>query len=494
MYDLTIIGGGINGCAIAREASLNGWSVLLVEKDDLAAHTSSASTKLIHGGLRYLEQYAFRLVREALVERERLMAAAPHLIAPIAFVLPHDHAVRPWWIVRAGLWLYDALGLGSSLPRSRGLKRGDEAYRAPLVRAGRGFVYWDAQVDDARLTIANAIDAAARGADIRSRTAFESARRSGDRWRVTLAGGETVESRALAVAGGAWTVEALARAGVAPRGRLRLVKGSHIVVPRLYDGEHAYILQQPDRRIVFAIPWQGATMIGTTDIPVERADEAVISREETDYLCEAANRYFRRAIGAADVVGTWSGVRALYDDGASAASDVTRDYVLELDDAGAPVLSVFGGKITTARALAEDAVARLGKATGLPARPVTRARVFPGGAIDGREALARRIAARWPFLPAATAERFARTYGARAFDLLDGVEDEAAMGAALGGGLTALEVRFVRDTEWARTPADVARRIGMALPPGSEAQVAEVLASEQGASTGSARTEAVDRA
>lgn len=474
--DLIVVGGGINGCAIAREAALNGWSVLLVEKDDLAAHTSSASTKLIHGGLRYLEQYDFRLVREALVERERLLAAAPHLIAPIAFVLPHDHAVRPWWIVRAGLWLYDLLGWGSTLPGSRGLRRADAGYRAPLARAGLGFVYWDAQVDDARLTIANAVDAAAHGAVIRTRTGFEKAERSEGGWRVTLSDASVMGARAMVVAAGGWTVEALRRAGISARGSLRLVKGSHIVVPRLYDGDHAYILQQPDRRIVFAIPWQGATMIGTTDVPVERPEDAVIAPDEIAYLCEAANRYFTSQIAADDVTGTWSGVRALYDDGAGAASEVTRDYVLEIDDAGAPVLSVFGGKITTARALAEDAIERLGKAMGRPTHHVTRARPLPGGAIDTRDALTGRIAARWPFVSADVAARYARTYGARAFDLLG---DAETLGEDLGGGLFEREVAFVRDTEWAQTPADVARRIGMALPSHSEERIEAILARDE---------------
>lgn len=374
-YDLLIAGGGINGCAIAREAALLGLKVLLVERDDLASHTSSASSKLIHGGLRYLETYEIRLVREALLERERMLAAAPHLIRPLEFVLPHTNAVRPWWMVRAGLYLYDALGLGSSLPRSRGLRR-DDPRLAPIAQDAGGFAYWDAQVDDAALVRANAADAAANGATIATGVAIVSAQRGTD-WRATLSDGRTVQARGLVNAAGPWVLDLLGKLDVATASGLRLVKGSHIVVPRLWDGDHAYILQQPDRRIVFATPWRGQTMIGTTDVPVERPEDAGIDPAEIDYLCAAANRHFRRQIAPADVTATWSGIRALYDDGAGEARTVTRDYVLELDTARAPVLSVFGGKITTARALAEHAMRKLADPLGFPARPVTRDRRLP---------------------------------------------------------------------------------------------------------------------
>jgi glycerol-3-phosphate dehydrogenase len=375
-YDLLIAGGGINGCAIAREASLLGLKVLLVERDDLASHTSSASSKLIHGGLRYLETYQFRLVREALLERELLLAAAPHLIHPLEFVLPHTHAVRPWWMVRAGLYLYDLLAWGSSLPRSHALRR-DDARLAPIAQDAGGFAYWDAQVDDAALVRANAADAIAQGAQIETGVAAADAERTASGWSITLSDGRVVQARALVNAAGPWVRELLDQLGVATTSRLRLVKGSHIVVPALWDGPHAYILQQPDRRIVFATPWQGGTMIGTTDVPVDRPEDAGIDADEIDYLCAAANRHFKRQITPADITGTWSGIRALHDDGASQAQAVTRDYVLELDTAAAPILSVFGGKITTARALAEHAMAKLAPALGITARPVTRDRRLP---------------------------------------------------------------------------------------------------------------------
>ncbi|WP_315764084.1 glycerol-3-phosphate dehydrogenase [Sphingomonas sp. Y38-1Y] len=475
-HDLLIIGGGINGCAIAREAALLGLKTLLVERDDLASHTSSASTKLIHGGLRYLEQYEFRLVREALAERERMLAAAPHLVHPLTFVLPHDHAVRPWWMVRAGLWLYDALSGRSSLPRSRGLKRSDAGYQAPLQRPGPGFVYSDAFVDDARLTVLNARDAADHGAEIATRTGFERAERRGDGWMATLSDGRTVAARAIVVAAGAWTPEAMARMGTPPRGHLRLVRGSHIVVPSLFEGEHAYILQQPDRRIVFAIPYPGGTMVGTTDVPVDDPADAMISAEETQYLCDAANRYFRRQVSPADVVSDWSGIRALYDDGAGAAAEVTRDYVLELHEDGAPVLAVFGGKITTARALAEDAMARLGPALGIDAHPVTRARVLPGGMIADIGTLERQVAERWPFLDPHQIDRMAHAYGSRLVELLEGVEAADHLGETLPGGMTEREARFLHDTEWARTPEDVLDRrtkLGLTIDPVDRAAFAD---------------------
>ena len=480
-YDLLIIGGGINGCAIAREASLHGLKVLLVEKDDLASHTSSASTKLIHGGLRYLETYEFRLVREALHERERLLSAAPHLIRPMTFVLPHAHSVRPWWMVRAGLYLYDALAGKSSLPRSRGLHARDRAFTDPLKGDHKGFVYSDAWVDDARLTLANAVDAAMHDAEIATRTELLSAKRAGEVWKAELSDGRTVEARMLVNAAGPWVAKLLDRLHVTTRSGVRLVKGSHIVVPRLFEGEHAYILQQPDRRIVFAIPYEGGfTEIGTTDIPVERPEDAVCSDEEVRYLCEAVNRYFTRQVTPADVVATWSGVRPLHDDGEARAQNVTRDYVLEVDSDGPPLLSVFGGKITTARALAEEALGKIGPLLGFEARHKTRARVFPGGAIAGFEDCAAKVRKRWPFLGEYRARRMAHAYGRCLEDMLRGVTDEAGMGSDLGGGLTEIEVRWMRDHEWARTAEDVLWRrskIGLHATPGLAERVEKVLTS-----------------
>jgi len=448
IHDLLIVGGGINGCAIAREAALNGLSVLLVEKDDLAAHTSSASTKLIHGGLRYLEYYEFKLVRKALQERERLLRAAPHLIYPMAFVLPHENAVRPWWLVRLGLLLYDTIGGRITLPRSRALKGTDTAYLTPLQRPGKGFVYSDAWVDDARLVILNALDAAKHGASIRTRTALTSARRDDDVWRAELSTGETVTARTLVNAAGPWVSQALALTGINARSGVRLIKGSHIVVPKLFDGHFAYILQQPDKRIVFAIAYESDfTLIGTTDVAVDRPEDAVISADEIAYLCAAANHYFVKQITSADVVRTYSGVRPLYDDGANEAKAVTRDYVLELDTNGPPLLSVFGGKITTARHLAEEALGKLGHAS-----TATRTAPFPGGDMDSFDAFVEQARKSYPFLSDERLVRLARAYGSMLIEMIGSAQD---MGEELGGDLTAREVDWMVSREWARTVDDV---------------------------------------
>jgi len=473
-YDLLIVGGGINGCAIAREASLLGLKVLLVERDDLASHTSSASTKLIHGGLRYLEYYDFRLVAEALRERERLVHLAPHIIRPLRFVLPQENSVRPWWMVRIGLYLYDFLGGKMSLPRSRGLRAGDTTYTAPLKGGSRGFVYSDAQVDDSRLTLLNAIDARDNGAQIRTRVALVNARREGGLWHATLSDGSAVAARGLVNAAGPWVHLLLDRLGLDGAANVRLVKGSHILVPKLYEGDHAYILQLPDRRIIFAIPWQGGTEIGTTDIPVDRPEDAVITDEEIAYLCEGANHHFIRQITPADVTYEWSGVRPLYDDGASEAKAVTRDYVLELDTDGPPLLSVFGGKITTGRHLAEDAMARIGPALGSDARPVTRTRPFPGGAIGDFDDWLAKVRATWPFLGEERSARMAHAYGTMLAEMLDGVTDAAGMGADLGGGLTGIEARWMRDREWAVTAEDALMRrskIGLHIDAAARARI-----------------------
>ena len=470
-HDILIIGGGINGAAIAREAALNGLSVLLVERDDLASHTSSASTKLIHGGLRYLEYYEFSLVREALKERERLLHAAPHLIYPMTFVLPHENAVRPWWLVRLGLLLYDTIGGRISLPRSRGLKRSDTLYQAPLKRPGAGFVYSDAWVDDARLVVLNAIDAARHGAEIATSTALLSARRDADVWRAKLSDGREVTAAKLVNAAGPWVADTLALTGANARSGVRLVKGSHIVVPALFDGAHAYMLQQPDKRIVFAIAYEGdKTLIGTTDVPVELPEDAKISADEIEYLCAAANHYFTKQIEPADVVATYCGVRPLYDDGASEAKAVTRDYVLELDENGPPLLSVFGGKITTARHLAEEALGKLGHVS-----TATRQARFPGAPADFAVFLAD-VRRRWLWLGEARSLRMARAYGLMLTDLI-GDED---MGENFGGGLTAREVDWLCDHEWAQTADDVLYRrtkMGLHMTVEQRAVVAEYVSS-----------------
>jgi glycerol-3-phosphate dehydrogenase len=392
VYDLLIVGGGINGVGIARDAAGRGLSVLLCEQDDLAGHTSSASTKLIHGGLRYLEYYEFNLVRKALQEREVLLRAAPHIIWPLRFVMPHNRSLRPAWLIRAGLFLYDHLGKRELLPASTSVNlRSHPAGKALQLDLKKGFIYSDAWVDDARLVVLNAMDASERGAAVFTRTRCVSARRAASHWEATLQGSsggavQNVKARALVNAAGPWAVNLLRDSlAIAPKRNLRMAKGSHIVVRKLFDHDDAYILQNPDKRIIFAIPFErDFTLIGTTDVEYEGDPaRAAISQEETAYLCEMANRYFVRKISPADVAWTYSGVRPLLEDESADLSAVTRDYVLEYDAATerAPLLSVFGGKITTYRRLAEEAMDLLAPGLG-GVRPAWTAGVsLPGGDI-----------------------------------------------------------------------------------------------------------------
>lgn len=476
-FDLLVIGGGINGSAVARDASIRGAKVLLVEKDDLAQHTSSASSKLIHGGLRYLEYYEFRLVREALKEREILLGTAPHIVRPLSFVLPHGGGKRPWWMVRAGLALYGLLAWGSSLPRARGIARNDGERRAPVKpEAGRRMaLYWDAWVDDARLVVLNALDAAEHGAVIATRTEFLSARRDGDHWAASLSGGRQIEAKAIANAAGPWVAETLGKRLLEDsKARVRLIKGSHIVVRSLWQGDHAYILQQPDGRVVFAIPYEREfTLIGTTDIPVAGPEEAAISAEEAQYLCDAANLYFTKAISPDQIVWSYSGIRSLFDNGAADAKAVTRDYHLELDDdSGAKLLSVFGGKITTARALAAEAVDML----GIEGRKSTGWSALPGG--DIYDDFNRWLDALSAWLPAALLRRLSFAYGTRLRVLLDGAAGLKDLGRHFGAGLYEAEIRYLTEHEFARTADDILWRrtkLGLHMNEAEREEVARFL-------------------
>jgi glycerol-3-phosphate dehydrogenase len=471
--DLLIAGGGINGAGIARDAAGRGLRVMLVEQGDLAEATSSSSTKLIHGGLRYLEYYDFRLVREALQERERLIRLAPHITWPLRFVLPHENAVRPAWLVRAGLFLYDHIGGRRTLPGSRSVRFGAGEVLGSALKPGiaKGFVYSDAWVEDSRLVVLNALDAKERGADIRTRTRLIAARRDGAVWRAECEDRRdgrrfSVSARALVNAAGPWVGKILRQALRMENGKdVRMVKGSHIVVPRLYDGAHAYILQNPDRRIVFAIPYEQVfTLIGTTDVAVDRLDgKPRISDEETAYLCASVNQYFTKQVTAADVVWSYSGVRPLYDDAAKTASAVTRDYVLDIDrpDGAAPVLSVFGGKITTYRRLAEHALQKLvpdmAGAEVAWRKAWTGTAPLPGGDIPGADfaVLLRELRETAPFLPEAMALRLARAYGTRVWRLLAGAQSLRDLGEDFGAGLTRAEIDYLIAHEWAETAEDI---------------------------------------
>lgn len=504
--DLLVVGGGINGVGIARDAVGRGLSVLLVERDDLAAHTSSASTKLIHGGLRYLEYYEFRLVREALQERERLIRIAPHISWPLRFVLPQPKGGRPGWMIRIGLWLYDHLGGRQSLPGSQGVDLREPRWGAGLKPGlTRGFAYSDAWVDDARMVVLNAIDAAERGATILTGTAMTAARVEGDCWQVALAPNPDrpgagiaapleVRARALVNAAGPWAGHLLdGVAGVTREGGITLVKGSHLIVPRLYPGDHAFILQQEDGRIVFTIPYEhDYTLIGTTDVLVglDERDRPQIGTAEIDYLCAAVNRYFAREIGPADVVRTYSGVRPLYDDGSADAKAITRDYVLQLGRQASPqVLSVLGGKLTTYRRLAEHALEQLGP--WLPGQAGGQAgsqgwtdrAPLPGGDLPagGFRAFLAQCRLRWPFLPVAVAERLAHAYGTRIERIIGEASDWAGLGRDFGAGLTEAEVRYLVAHEWARTSEDILWRrtkLGLGADPALAQQLTEWLAAQ----------------
>ncbi len=492
-FDLAIVGGGINGTGIARDAAGRGLRVLLLEQHDLASGTSSASTKLIHGGLRYLEHGWFRLVREALVEREIMLRMAPHLIRPMRFVLPSEPGMRPAWLLRLGLFIYDHIGGRRILPPTVTLDLADHRLGAPLKPSyRRGFEYSDCRADDARLVVLNAVDAAERGAVIRTRTRCIGADR-GEAWRLTLevrGRRDIATARALVNATGPWIklfTESVLRASAPSLARLD--RGSHIVVRRLFDHDHGYIFQTRDARFVFALPFeQDFTLIGTTDQGFTGDPSGVkATAEEISYLCSAANRYFRVSIAPADVVWSFSGVRSLYDDGSRKGQDVTRDYALMLDASpgAAPLLSVFGGKITTYRRLSEHALDLLAKV--IAAGPAwTRDSRLPGGEFpyNGVESLVTRTRRSRPFLSEGLARRLVSAYGTRVERVLGAARRMEDLGPCLGADLTAAEVRYLMEREWAQTEDDVLWRrskLGLRFSPEERERLARFMAAAIGA-------------
>jgi glycerol-3-phosphate dehydrogenase len=491
--DVLIVGGGINGAGIARDAAGRGLSVLLCEKGDLAASTSSASTKLIHGGLRYLEYYEFNLVRKALIEREVLLRSAPHIMWPLRFVMPHVPGQRPAWLIRAGLFLYDVLARRELLPASNGIDLARHPAGLPLKgEYARGFVYSDGWVDDARLVVLNAMAAREQGATILTRTACTAVRREATHWVATLQSADgaerTVRAAALVNAAGPWTAAFLQGAAPQAQGKtLRLIKGSHIVVRRLFEHEFAYIFQHPDGRIVFAIPYErDFTLIGTTDLDYTGdPGQVAIDPTEIDYLCALSSYYFKQPIVPGDVVWSYSGVRPLVEDAAADAKAVTRDYRFEFDRAvdgkGAPLLSIFGGKITTFRKLAEEAVDLLAPALGNRRRAWTAGACLPGGdlfgatptnrAVLGFDAYVMDLQRQYGWLPAQLVHRFARAYGTRIHALLAGKTTLAQMGEEIASGLFAVEVDYLRAQEWAVSARDILWRrskLGLHLPANTE--------------------------
>ncbi len=506
--DLFIIGGGINGCGIARDAVGRGLSVTLAEMGDLAQATSSASTKLFHGGLRYLEFFEFRLVREALQERETLLSAMPHISWPMRFVLPYAPEMRfdsdtptarllalvmPWmrgrrpaWLIRLGLYLYDNLGGRKILPGTRKLDLATDPLGKPLKPFKRGWEYSDCWVQDARLVVLNARDAQARGATILTRTRVTRAERAGDLWQITTEGAQgrrTHQARALVNAGGPWVEDVIRNVARLPSTEgVRLVRGSHIVVPRLYDHDRCYFLQGTDGRIVFAIPYeQDFTLIGTTDMDHQGApDTARCSEAERDYLCAFASRYFATPVTPDQVVWTYSGVRPLYDDGATSATAATRDYVLSLDESGAPLLNVFGRKITTYRRLAESALAKLAPHFPQSGAAWTARVPLPGGdfPVDGVAALTARLRQTYPFLTADQAQRLIRTHGTESFAVLGSARSRADLGQDFGAGLSEAEARWFTAREFAQTAEDMLWRrtkLGLKMTPPQQQALAAWL-------------------
>ena len=465
--DLVVIGGGINGAGIARDAAGRGLSVIMCEKGDLAEGTSSRSGKLIHGGLRYLEHFEFRLVREALIEREVLLKAAPHIVWPMRFVLPHSPDQRPAWLVRLGLFLYDHLGGRDKLPPCRRIDlRKDPEGQAIKDDYKLAFEYSDCWVDDARLVILNALDAKERGATILIRTAATSARRKNGTWDIEFRGSDGTLSRvcanALVNAAGPWVEDVISGVvGVNSTRRVRLVKGSHIIVRKFWDGPHAYLLQNHDRRVIFVNPYENdLCLIGTTDIPYEgRAEDVSIDSDEVDYLLAAVNRYTKKHLTHADIIGSFSGVRPLSDDNAANPSAVTRDYSFDCDGEP-PLLSVFGGKITTYRKLAEHALQKLRPFFPMMKGDWTAEAALPGGDIPNADfdAFVAGLQREFPWVPDEVTRHYARLYGSRAKKVINGANNLKGLGRHFGGMLYEAEAAYLRMQEWAQTADDILDR------------------------------------
>lgn len=468
VYDLVVIGGGVNGCGIARDAAGRGLSVALFEKNDLASGTSSSSTKLIHGGLRYLEHYEFRLVRESLKEREVLLAMAPHISWPLRFVLPHLEGLRPAWLIRLGLFIYDHLGGRKLLPGCKTLDLRRDPAGIPLKsEMVRGFEYSDCWVDDARLVVLTAMDGAAHGAEINVRTEVVSAHRKKKQWEITVrncrtGNQKTILAKALVNAAGPWVGEVLSkRLGANSKSHVRLVKGSHIVLKKLFDHDRAYIFQNADARIIFAIPYeQDYTLVGTTDVDYTGDPaEAAATDEEIAYLCKAAGEYFEAPVRPEDVVWTYSGIRPLFDSGEKSAQKATRDYVLELDrhNDGPVLLNVFGGKITTFRRLSEEALDKLEGDVKPPRGRWTGGTKLPGGdfPVEQMKALEMALLSEYASLDPEIVSRMARTYGTLTRSVLAEVKKTEDLGENFGGGLFQKEVEYLLKNEWAMTSDDI---------------------------------------
>jgi len=497
LYDIAIIGGGINGCGIARDAAGRGLSVFLCEQNDLASGTSSASTKLIHGGLRYLEYYQFRLVREALREREILLRTAPHIVWPLRFILPHHRGLRPAWLIRLGLFLYDHIGGRKILQgTSRIDLRHDERGKPLKKQFNIGFAYSDCRVMDSRLVVLNCMDGAAKGAEIRTRTKLLTATRTGQIWHLRLLDKVhdtefQIRAKVLINASGPWLNELLTHIShSATKEQVRMVKGSHIIVDALFTHDHGYIFQNEDSRIIFAIPFENRfTLIGTTDLDFDGDPGRVsISAEETDYLCDAASEYFIKKITKDDVLASFSGIRPLFDDGRSEAKAATRDYVLKLDrgTGEAPLLSLYGGKITTYRKLAESVLEKISAFFPEMGPKWTEQHQLPGGGFspDNFMGEVQKFREHMPFLPPESATRLFRTYGSRVYQMTSSIKSVEQMAKPFGHDLHPFEVDYLIDNEWARCAEDILWRrtkLGLFFSPDQEKDLENYIRQKQGA-------------
>ncbi|MDF2939702.1 MAG: glycerol-3-phosphate dehydrogenase [Gammaproteobacteria bacterium] len=476
VYDLFIIGGGVNGCGIAADAAGRKLSVALCEQDDLASHTSSSSSKLIHGGLRYLEYYEFRLVREALIERDVLLKVAPQLVHPLRFIMPHNEFLRPAWMIRLGLFLYDHLNIKQSLPKSKALRLSDHPNNPLKPKYKKAFEYSDARVDDARLVVANALQAKANGAAILTRHKVISASQEQDCWLIKVMDQHNQEksfyAKALINASGPWVDKIIQDFSLETRHHVRLVKGSHIVAPKIYEGDQAYILQNSDNRVIFVIPYQNQfSLIGTTDIDYQGdPSQLSCSPEEQDYLCNAVNAYFQYSISPKQIIWSYAGVRPLQSDMHGDPKKVTRDYSLEVHDKEGklPVLSIFGGKVTTYRKLAEHALEQLQLYFPKMGKAWTAYSPLPGGDCGNFNAFCSQLEKAYPWLPKDLVNRLANAYGSRCHELLKHAQSLQDLGLHFGAGLYEKEVRFMIETEWARTLDDIIWRrskLGLFLSP-----------------------------
>lgn len=464
VYDVTIIGGGINGCGCAADAALRGLSVALCEQGDIASQTSSKSSKLIHGGLRYLEHFEFSLVKKSLKERQTLLDIAPHLVRPLPFFIPYQSNMRPLWLLRAGLYLYDHLSTNNTLPRTKILHResGHSEFEILHSTINKGMFYYDGMTNDARLTITNALQANAHGAHIHTYTTLMDAQVIDGVWHLTLQrqNGQTLQlkSKTLINATGPWVQEVNERLHIPMTQSLALIKGSHLVVPALYQGEHAYLLQNNDQRIIFAIPYHGHTLVGTTDVPFSGSlDKVAIDEDEIHYLCAVINRFFKRPINKEQIITTWSGVRPLIASEGKSPSTLSRDYMLHQTHHPAPAVTVYGGKITTYRQLAEDAIDRLKPYFPHLKPSATALTKLPGAATPSLGYQDYLVEARrqYHWLDPQTLMRYLNTYGTLTDQVLDGCHQDSDLGSCFMPTLYQNEVDYLIQKEWATTSDDI---------------------------------------